>query len=206
MNLSKDMRSKLLDGMLAFILPTLGMFALIFSFRFVKQFGAMGYWGYAVIILPVSIWLLRRSLETKRSEIARAWYGIWGGFSGWTFTELGHTLGFLSIEDWDGIFLLVLVGALTFVLWTYLPLGARFWATIFELNWLGHMVILMQKHIFGTGAALQTPFLLTAIICGAVLLGLLYWLFTKTTRRLQRMWCGIGMWIMLVIIMFVFKG
>lgn len=206
MNIKTDLRSKLVDGILAFILPTAGMFSLIFMFRLAKLAGDAGYWIFAALVLPISMWLLNRSFDESRSEIARAWYAIWGGFCGWTFTELGHELGFLSIENWDGVFPFVLAAATTLVAWKLIPLGLRFWVAIFELNWFGHLVILVQKHIFGTGATLATAYTITSIACGLALIGLAYWLFAKSNARVQRIWLGLGMWIMLVIIMFAVRG
>ena len=206
MNIKTDLRSKLVDGILAFILPTVGMFSLIFMFRLAKLAGDAGYWIFAALVLPISMWLLNRSFDESRSEIARAWYAIWGGFCGWTFTELGHTLGFLSMEDWEGAFLFVLTVAVSLIVWKLVPLGLRFWVSIFGMNWLGHLVILVQKHIFDTGPALTTAFTITSVVCGAALIGLAYWLFAKSTTRLQRIWCGLWMWQMLVIIMFAMRG
>lgn len=206
MSANTDMRSKLIDGILAFILPTVGMFGLIFMFRLAKLAGDAGYWVFAALVLPMSLWLLHRSLDEARSEVSRAWYAIWGGFCGWTFTELGHTLGFLSIEDWEGAFLFVLTVAVTALVWKRVPLGLRFWVAIFELNWFGHLVILLQKHLLGTDAALAAAFTVTGTVCGVALIGLAYWLFAKSTARIQRIWCGLAMWQMLVIVMFALRG
>ena len=148
MRLETDLRSKLLDGVLSFVGMAAVMVALILMIKLFKLLGTASYGICCLLVLAGSAWGLARAIDDRPSEVARAWYGVVGGFCAWTVTELGNVLGFASIEDWDGSLLLVLALLVLTVLWRRLPLGARFWGAIFAMNWGGHVVIHVQRALY----------------------------------------------------------
>jgi hypothetical protein len=205
MGLTQDMRSKLIDGLLSVVLMMAGMFVLILLFRPIKLLGTWGYAIYGVVMLLASIVLLVWS-QREATELVQAWTGTWGGFCGWTFLEIGHTIGFVSVEDWEGSTLFVLGVLVAAVLWRHLPRGARFWGAIFGLNWGAHLVILVQKQLFASPGTLKIAYAITIVICVAAIAGLLYWLFARSRDRVQRLWIGIGIWILVAIVVFAARG
>ena len=111
-----DLRSKLIDGLLSFVIIMVMMWPLILMFRLLPQWGTGSYWGTVVVISLVAIWMLYRSTLERISEVERAWYGIFGGLCGWTVAELSHELGMINIEQSDILIMLVLFSAALLVL------------------------------------------------------------------------------------------
>ena len=144
-------------------------------------------------------WVRNESL----GEMRQAWIGIIGGFLAWTYSEVSHEIGFIAVEKWDGAMLLLLAGLVTAVLWSYFPLGAQFWLVIFLLNWTGHVIILMEEHLIAPGGTLDTVFLLTMITSGLIAIGALYWIFFKSSTRIQRLWGAAILWQALSLIIFI---
>jgi hypothetical protein len=126
-----DLRSKLIDGLLSFVIIMGLMWPLILMFRLLPRLGTGSYWGAVVVISLVAIWMLVRSTLERISELERAWYGIFGGLCGWTVAELSHELGMINIEQSDILIMLALFSAALAVLWKYFPGSAHFWIVIF---------------------------------------------------------------------------
>jgi len=188
-----DLRSKLIDGLLSFVIIMAMMWPLILMFRLLPQWGLGSYWAAAVIILAAAIWMLYLTTLEKSSQVARAWYGIFGGLCAWTVAELSHELGMLDIEQSDILIMLVLFSAALLVLWKYLPEGARFWIVIFMINWVGHIFIHVTEACCA-GAQLDIINMTTALAFGLMTIGSFYWIFYRTTTRLQRLWAGVSIW------------
>ena len=198
-----DLRSKFFDGVLSAIIMMLVMYPLIMMFRFLEQWGTTSYWIAVVICWAAGTWMLYRSTLKKLSEIGAAWYGIIGGLFAWTTTELSHELNMIDIENWDILVVLAVLLGFLAVMWRYFPSGSKFWIVIFLMNWVGHVYIHVGQEFLGEAA--KTLFTVTAAGYGLLLLGLLYWIFARTTTRVQRLWCGLWIWHALSMMFFLMR-
>ena len=197
-----DLRSKFFDGLLSSVIIMLIMYPLIMMFRLLGQWGATSYWVATFFFLVAGTWMLYRATQEKLSEIGRAWYGIVGGLSAWTTTELSYELGMINIENSDILVVLaVLIGFLA-VMWKFFPMGAKFWIVIFMMNWVGHVYIHVGEE-FLVGEALKTLFGVTAAAYVLLIIGLIYWIFARTTTRIQRLWGGVWIWHVMAMMYFL---
>ena len=198
-----ELRSKFFDGIVSALIMMIIMYPLIILFRFLTQWGTTSYWVAAVLCLVAGIWMLYRATLEKLSEVGAAWYGIVGGLLAWTVTEISHELGMIDIEDADVVLVLALFIAFLVVLWKYFPSGAKFWIMIFMMNWAGHVYIHVDQEVLGEAA--KTLLIVTAAGYGLLLVGLFYWIFARTTSRVQRLWGGLWVWHALSMIFFLLR-
>ena len=198
-----DLRSKFIDGLLSALIIMVVMFPLIMMFRLLQAWGTMSYWTAAIIFLVAGSWMLYRATLEKLSEVGQAWYGIVGGLCAWTVTEISHEIGMIDIEGFDVILFLAVVIAFLAILWKYFPTGAKFWIVIFMMNWVGHVYIHIGQEFLGENA--KTLFNLSAAGFGVLLVGLIYWIFARTTTRVQRLWGGLWIWQALAMFYFLLR-
>jgi len=107
---------------------------------------------------------------------------------------MGGELGYVAVEDWDGIVLLLLTMATTAVLWRFFPVGPKFWFVVLFLNWVGHVFIKFQRDILNGLPALETAFILSTIFLSLVIVAMLYWIFVRAMIRVQRLWGAGFIW------------
>ncbi|HMN60482.1 MAG TPA: hypothetical protein PJ988_08970, partial [Anaerolinea sp.] len=77
MNYRRDLRSKLMDG----LLPTLALYllavlVLLPAPLFQTYWGGPGLLLYLLSLLAIAMYSLQRALVTRYSEVTRAWYGM----------------------------------------------------------------------------------------------------------------------------------
>ena len=197
------LKSKFFDGLLSAVIMMAVMYPLIMLFRLLEKWGTTSYWIAVFIFLLSGIWMLYRATQEKLSEVGRAWYGIIGALFAWTTTELSHELGMIDIENYDILIVLaVLVGFLA-VMWKYFPMGAKFWIVMFLMNWVGHVYIHVGQAFLGS--AVKTIFTVTAAAYGLLLIGLIYWIFARSSTRVQRLWAGLWIWHALSMLFFLLR-
>ena len=202
--MTTDLRSKFFDGLLsAFIIMAI-MYPLIMLFRVLPQWGITGYWLATILFLLAGIWMLYRATLKKLSETGKIWYGIVGGLFAWTVTELSRELGMIDIEQADILIVLALFSGFLAVLWRYIPEGARFWIAVFMMNWAGHVFIHVGEEYL-VGSAVNTMFTIIAATYGLLIIGLIYWIFARTTTRRQRLWGGLWIWHASAMIFFLLR-
>ena len=198
-----ELRSKIIDGLLSAVIMMVVMYPLIILLRSMKEWGTTSYWFAVLTFLLAGIWMLYRATQEKLSEIGRAWYGIIGALFAWTTTELSHELGMIDIENFDILIVLaVLTGFLT-VMWKYFPVGARFWIMMFMMNWVGHVYIHVGEELLGTNTKML--FTASAAAYGLLLIGSIYWIFARSSTRVQRLWAALWIWHALAMIFFLMR-
>ncbi|MBE2221916.1 MAG: hypothetical protein IAF02_10265 [Anaerolineae bacterium] len=205
MSVTLDIRSKLVDGLLSFVVMFLLMGMLIVLMKPFEAIGGWGMWSYLVLMFALGIGTLWLSIQERFSEVGNAWLGILGGMCAWSVTEMAGELGFVAVEDWDGIVLLLLTVATTAVLWRFFPVGPKFWFVLLFLNWGGHVFIKLQRYIFAGQSLLETTYLLTVISLLLVIVAMLYWIFVRATTRIQRLWSAVYIWSAVSIIFFILR-
>jgi hypothetical protein len=202
--MKSDLRSKFIDGLLSTVIIMVMMWPLILLFRVLNAWGTVSYWVAVVLLFSLSTWTLYRATLEKLSEVGRVWYGIFGGLAAWTVAELSHELGMLDIEQPGILIVLVLSIASLAVLWKYFPGGVKFWIIVFMLNWSGHVYIHVVQE-FLADSAVKTIFTITAVAHGLLGIGLVYWIFARTTSRIQRLWAGLWIWWSLAMVYFLMR-
>lgn len=205
MSLAVDMRSKLVDGLLSFVAMFLLMGVLIVLMKPFQAMGSWGMWVYLVLMFAGGIGFLWLSIQDRFGDVTNAWLGIVGGMCAWSVTEMGGELGYVAIEDWDGVVLLLLTMATTAVLWRFFPVGPKFWFVVLFLNWGGHVFIKFQRHILEGQPVLETTFMLSTIVLSLVIVAMLYWIFVRSTTRIQRLWGAVFIWNAVSIIFFILR-
>ncbi len=203
-----DRRSKLLDGVLASILFLLAVVALIALTIFMKRVGPVALFVEGVVMTAVAIYLLQRSYASHLAEVTRAWLGVLGGFFGWTALEASALLGQLAIETEQGVWLFVLAGLVTAVLFrNSLPLGPKFWLAAFHANWVGHIILFTQRALALNGYPIfETTYKLSGVIAGIGIVGVYTWIFTRSRTRIQRLWAALTIFVLIIIVVYAIRG
>ena len=198
-----ELKSKFFDGLLSAVIMMAIMYPLIIMFRYLEGWGTTSYWAAAVLFLIAGIWMLYRATQEKLSEVGQSWYGIVGGLCAWTVTEVSHSINLMDIEGFDVVLVMALAAGFLAVTWKFFPTGARFWIAIFMMNWVGHVFIHSGEDFLGT--ATRTVFTVAAVAYGLLLIGLIYWIFARSTTRVQRLWAGLWIWHALSMMYFLMR-
>ena len=189
-NMSGDLRSKLIDGLGGSVLLLLLLAVLIGMIIAVRNAGAVGIVSLTVILIILTWFFLKCSLNENLSDVLKAWYGIISSMTAWTVLELGELLGLAGIECKDGTHLIILAAIFTLLLWKYFPLGPRFFIFVFFLNWAGHILIKLQEYLGTFWAVFDIT--LTFYSWAALILAVftIIWIFVKSETRIQRLYAA----------------
>jgi hypothetical protein len=204
---STERRSKWIDGVLASALFLLLVVALIVLTIGAKRLGAVALGVETAVTLALAIFLLHRSLQPRFDAVARAWYGIVGGFLAWTTTEASALLGLTSL-DHEGNVVLFLLAALALPVMARhgLPLGARFWLAAFVLNWGGHIVLFVQRYLAQDYPIFAVTYRVSGVLAGLAIVGIYAWIFRRSQTRLQRLQAALWVFVMIIIVVYAIRG
>jgi hypothetical protein len=207
MHFKKDLKSKLVDGLLALLLICVLLFVLIILMVPLGRLGDAGYWLYGLITLAATAVCLYLAVWKPKSDVQQAWLGIAAGMCAWSVQEASGTLGLVALEDADGVILFVLITTFLVILWKKMGIGTRFALGFLWLNWFGHLLLKGQVYLCEAGSGFFCGLLpLTGYLAGAVILGLLVWLFGWSKNRIQRLWLASWIWLAMTTIVYVIKG
>lgn len=193
--LQRDLRSKVLDGLLPAVVLYLLLMLVLFGLAPIRaRFGGPGLLVYVLGLLAVSMYSLQRALSMGLSESTRAWYGIAAGVLAWAVVLISGLLEPVADLGPRGLVLLILVGLVGVLLWRQnLPLGGRFFWITFCANWGGSLFLFYFERVAGWNPVLTLLFRLTgytaAVGCGF----LLAWVMLFSQRRIQRIWASLAM-------------
>lgn len=189
MNWRMDLRSKLIDGALAALILSLLTFLVVLLVNPIQgSLGRPGLLVYTLVLMAVSVFFLEHSLPTRIPEWTRAWYGMVGGLIAWLSVTMSNKLGIASIPSLTGILVLILFALTITRLWRrYLPAGARFYSITVLLAWTGELIVDSRAIITAMYAKMAVVYRLGgyAAVLGAFLA--MWWIFTQTDRRIQRL-------------------
>lgn len=202
-----EFKSKMVDGVVSFIIIFVFLFIFIIMLVPAKKLGIPGYLTYGVLCLGISTTCLHLSKKPSNSDIKNAWLGIVGGLAAWTVQEVSGSIGWVALEDGNGLILFLLMTLTIFVLWSEFSIGPKFWFAMFLFNWSGHILL---KGLYGI-CILNNPIFCTimtisAYISAFILVGAFIWIFIKSSTRISRLWAANIAWLMATIIIYVIKG
>jgi len=202
-------RSRLVDGLLASIVLLLAVVVLIVTTIVLKRMGPLALAMETAVMLALSFFCLHRSLDDGRTAVPQAWYGLLGGFFGWTALEAGALLGQIKIETEQGVLLFITLGGM---LWLTqrrggLPLtGAQFWLGAFFANWVGHLVLYTQRYLAQDFSIFSITYRASGVLAGLGIVGVYWWIFKRSQTRLQRLWAALSIFVLLIIVVYAIRG
>jgi hypothetical protein len=204
----RDLRSKLLDGLLPALVLYLLLMLVVFGLApIVRLFGGPGLFLYMVGLLGIAMFSLQHALLLRLPETTRAWYGMAGGVLAWAVTEISGLLAGgkeATLREMIGLIMAWLVIAL---LWRgNLSLGARFFVTAYLTNWSGSVLLSTLQTIASWNPVLELFFRSLGVISAAGSLLLLIWMFFRSERRIQRIWASLFIVLLGAGAVFVFQG
>ncbi len=209
-NWRRDLGSKLLDGLLVFVLTFLAMLLLSLLVEpFRMLLGKPGLLIYALVLLAASIFcldrgLIRRKIETQTRSV---WFGVASGISSWVFVKISGEIGALNLDNAASALLLLLALLVSLTFWRRgLPLGGSFFLSVFLLNWIAQFVATGWHQLENSFAYLQHLSDFFGYLFLAALLSGLVGIFFYTDTPLQRSWFAIAMWFFLTLIVYAFWG
>jgi hypothetical protein len=199
-------RSKLYDG----ILPALVMILLTLSFNLLFMpvqivFGTPGLLIYTLVILAGGVYSLGKSVQMRFDEITRAWYGVISGLLLWFAVNTSGRLGesFVSIEV-EAVMLLLAVLVITTLWKTVFPLGLRFLALVFLVEWTLRFWLGIHAFLAESFEFFRWSYFLTGFISLSGLIFFLMWMFLKAESRVHHLWAAVGIWFCTLMVMIVF--
>lgn len=204
----KEWFSKLTDGVLAAVTLVLLWLTILLGLRPISlQYGPPGLLVFVVGLLAVSMYAFQQALSVRHGETVRAWYGMAGGFLAWSVIETVTYLGVPVLPNLASVVIFIMVVLIVAILWRYgLPVGARFFAATFLLNWVG----LVFMHFHAVLAELSLVFSLTYRATGYLaIIGLvfvLFWILFQSRRRVHRLTGALVIWFLVSLALYTFRG
>ena len=200
--------SKLTDGILAAVVLVLLWLVVYLAVRPIQaMFGNPGLLVYVLGLLAVSMFSLQQALLLRHSETTRAWYGMAGGFLAWSVTEVVNQLGVPLLPGLAGMVLLIMVALIVTLLWRHgLPVGARFFALTYLLNWVELFLMYIQERLAQYSPIFTLTYRATgylALLAVALTLG---WIVFQSRRRIHRVSAALAVWFFISLALYVFRG
>jgi|GEM_PF-679663 len=199
-------KSKLYDG----ILPALVMIllTLLFNLLFIPVevlFGTPGLLIYTLIILAGGVYSLGKCVQMRFDEITRAWYGLIAGLLLWFAVNTAGRLGESSFSIEVEAVILLLAVLVTATLWkTVFPLGVRFLAFVFLVEWTLRFWLELHVFLAESFEFFQWSYYLSGFIALSSLIFFLLWMFQKAESRIHHLWAAVGVWFCTLMVLIVF--
>ncbi len=205
-NINRDLRSKLIDGVMSTLMLCLMWLVIALSIRPVEvAMGRPGLLIYVLGLMSVAVLCLQQAQSVRRSEPTRAWYGMVGGFLAWAVVSVCEYFG-LPIQNIAGLILLIMVALIVAQIWRGLSIGARFFSGAFLLNWLGTLLMNVGEMLAGLSPVFTLLYRSTGYI--AILLALLGlgWILFLSQRRIERVTGALVLWFLVSVALLVYRG
>lgn len=205
-HLSRDWRSKLVDGMLSsFVLYMTWLLVALTIDPLRASFGRPGLLVYVLGLIAVSIYALQQALVSQRSDPTKAWFGTTGGFLAWAVISVSENFG-LPVEKSASLILIILVSLILVVLWRVLPTGPRFFGLAFVLNWLGSILMHSGKVLAAVSPVFTLLYRATGYISILFVVLVSIWILFLSRRRIERVSGALGLWFFISLALYVFRG
>jgi hypothetical protein len=208
MDYRRDLRSKLLDGLLpAVALYLLTMLALLPVDLIDWRFGRSGLLVYILGLMGVAMFSLQRALVSHYSETARAWYGMAGGLLAWSVIEISMVLDSRPISGAATVVVLMMAALVTLLLWRpHLPLGAHFFLVACLAYGIAHLALIFIQSFSSWSPALLVYYRILGFVSAAGVLGVLAWIFFFSEWRTQRMWAALAVTLLATAAFYILAG
>jgi len=206
--LKKDLRSKLIDGLLAaFFLLLLMVVMNIFVQLINQQFGNPGLLVYTLVILALSVFTLDRSLNTRLPETTRGWYGLVGGMLAWAVAVCSSNMAMVDVLGDANILIFLMVALVVTTLWRrVLPIGSKFFSLALLLCWIAQYFQTKMTIIDHFLPSLPGSFHWGSYLAVLAVIATFFWLFFYSDRRLKRLWASLWIWFFLALLIYFTHG
>lgn len=205
---NRDLRSKLIDGLLtALLLLLLTIVVVFFVAPINRQFGYPGLLVYTLILLALSAYTLDRSLNTRLPETTRAWYGLIGGMLAWNVAVFSSRMALSDLLSDAYLLIFILLTLIVITLWhRVFPISVKFFSQALLLSWLCQYLqskaVIMDQFL----KSLTGSFNWVSYLAILGVMGTLFWLFFYSDRRIKRMWGALWIWFFLAMLVYVTHG
>lgn len=208
MDYRRDLRSKLLDGLLPAVALYLLAMLVILPVDLVNwKFGRAGLLVYILGLMGVSMFSLQRALVVRFSETARAWYGMAGGLLAWSVIEIASVLENRPVSGTSTAIFLMMAALVTALLWRpHLTTGARFFLSACLAYGVAHLTLTFIQSLSGWSPALQVFYRTLGYISAAGAVCTLAWVFVFSEWRIQRMWAALAATLLATAAFYILAG
>jgi hypothetical protein len=151
------------------------------------------------------IYALGKCVQMRYNEITRAWYGLVAGLLLWFAVNTSGRLGesVISIEV-EAVMLLLAVLVIATLWKTVFPLGLRFLAFVFLVDWTLRFWVGIHAFLAESFEFFQWSYYLTGFIALSALIFFLMWMFLRAESRIHHLWAAVGVWFCTLMVMIVF--
>lgn len=160
-----------------------------------RAFKLPGLLVFVLLILALGAIALDRSIQARYSQAERAFQGMLAGMFFWFSASTANHLASTVIITQANALYLLLVTMVVIALWrSVLPVGGKFFALVFLLNWAGRFFFTGQLALFRSWnfpVQVQVTYGWIAIAC---LVMIVVWMFVRSKRQIQRSWAAVGIW------------
>jgi hypothetical protein len=194
MDYRRDLRSKLMDGLLPMlVLYLLTMLVIMPAGLIEGLWGGPGLLVYLVCLLGIAMYSMQRALVTRYSEVTRAWYGMSGGLLAWLVLNLSSNIENQALGGLTPVILWIMATLVTMLLWRpYLPVGARFFLVTCLAAAARLLIIQLLSLLSGWSPALHVFYLGAGFVSAAAFVLVLAWAFVFSEWHIQRMWAALA--------------
>lgn len=195
-SLKADAASKVNEGLTpAVVLILLTILYDLIEIPVVTAFKLHGLLIFVLLIVTLGAIALDRSIQNRYSHRERVFQGMLAGMFFWFSANTAGRLQPGESAFQTNVIYMLLAAMVVVTLWrTVLPAGAKYFALVFLLNWIGRFVIARQLIMiqnWNFPAAIQWTYAWIALICMFLLV---IWLFFGSRRQSQRSWAAVGIW------------
>lgn len=189
MHFKQDLKSKFYDGLIAALVLYLILMINVLLLAPLEQLsGKPGMLIYTLCLMAISVYSLEHSLQINLPDTSRGWFGMAGGLLSWISISLSNDLGVASISSVTGLLVLILFGLTVTRLWRrHLPVGGRFYSLVIVLCWTAQLILDNQSMLVAWNPIFTIVYRLTAYLSFLAVGLILWWLFTQTDKRMQRL-------------------
>lgn len=205
---TNDFRSRWIHGVAASLVMLAVVVGLILLTIGMKHLGRVALLIESVVMLAAAGYLFHGSLRYTGNQVRQAWFGIMGGFAGWTFLEASALLGQVAIENERGVALFILVLVLYVILYRRgLETGPGFWGAAFLANWAGHLVLYLQRYCILQGYDyFRFTYRASGVMAGIGILLVYGWIFTRSRTPVRRLAASLSVFVLVIILVYSIRG
>lgn len=203
-----NLKSRIIDGILPAVILILTWLLVVLTIHPIQQaLGQPGLMIYTLGLLAIAMFALQHAVLEKHSHILRAWYGIASGFLGWAVTEVSISLNAPIFAAPGGVILIIMVALVFYILWKNgLPVGARFFVTVFLMNWFVHLFVDLQEFFSSESALFTLTYRATGYFSILGMVAILVYILFHSRRRIERICASVGVWFLFSLAVYVFWG
>ena len=207
-SISRHGWSKLTDGLLAAVILYLLWLFVVLAIRPIEQrFGQPGLLVYTLGLLAVAMYALQQAIFQRHSETTRAWYGIASGSLAWSVMEVSTFLGAPILANAGGVILMIMASLIFTLLWrSALPLGMKFFGVTLLMNWAEYILMQVQAWLSGLSPIFALSYRITGYLALFGIVLAIGYIFSYSSRRLQRVSAALLVWFFASLALYVFWG